>query len=145
MTNKRYDPANLYVYAISSKLFFQIKIERKRHLGNDIVVCVFKEGNTNFTPEIVKSVFNRTYYATTYLLIYTGEMLTSFRLDSFVVVSEEQGGQYYKVGVATKDGVSPYGPALPYPPLIPASELGNFMLTKSKQILYRLCANCCWR
>lgn len=35
------------------------KIERKRHLGNDIVVIVFKEGNTPFLPAICKSVFNR--------------------------------------------------------------------------------------
>ena len=36
------------------------KIERKRHIGNDIVVIIYAEGDFVFTPQICKSVFNRT-------------------------------------------------------------------------------------
>jgi hypothetical protein len=35
------------------------QLERKRHLGNDIVVLVFKEGNTPYVPNTVISEFNR--------------------------------------------------------------------------------------
>jgi hypothetical protein len=35
------------------------QVERKRHLGNDVVVIVFKEGNTPFNPCLIRSHFNR--------------------------------------------------------------------------------------
>ena len=37
----------------------QQQVERKRHLGNDIVVILFKEGNTPFDPLVIRSQFNR--------------------------------------------------------------------------------------
>lgn len=85
------------------------KIERKRHLGNDIVVIVFKEGNTPFLPAICKSVFNHTY----------------------IVVSEwEADANYYQISVTTKDGVKPFGPPFPFPPIIHVDMLREFLLTK---------------
>jgi hypothetical protein len=36
-----------------------VKLERKRHLGNDIVVLIFKEGNTPYIPNTITSEFNR--------------------------------------------------------------------------------------
>ena len=35
------------------------QVERKRHIGNDIVVIIFKEGNTPFDPMCIRSQFNR--------------------------------------------------------------------------------------
>lgn len=35
------------------------QVERKRHLGNDIVLIVFKEGETPFNPLCIHSQFNR--------------------------------------------------------------------------------------
>lgn len=35
------------------------QIDRKRHLGNDIVIIVFKEGTQKFDPTVIKSQFNR--------------------------------------------------------------------------------------
>jgi RAP1 GTPase activating protein 1 len=35
------------------------QVERKRHIGNDIVVIIFKEGNTPFNPSLIRSHFNR--------------------------------------------------------------------------------------
>lgn len=40
-------------------LFILKKIERKRHLGNDIVVIIYMDGKTKFPTGICKSVFNR--------------------------------------------------------------------------------------
>jgi hypothetical protein len=34
------------------------QLERKRHLGNDIVVLIFKEGNTPYLPDTIASDFN---------------------------------------------------------------------------------------
>lgn len=36
-----------------------VKVERKRHLGNDIVVIVFNEGKDGFSPCSIASEFNR--------------------------------------------------------------------------------------
>jgi hypothetical protein len=36
-----------------------MQIQKKRHIGNDIVVLVYKEGKTPFSPDIIKSCFNR--------------------------------------------------------------------------------------
>jgi hypothetical protein len=36
------------------------QLERKRHLGNDIVVIIFVDGTTPFSPSLLKSEFNRT-------------------------------------------------------------------------------------
>lgn len=36
-------------------------VEKKRHIGNDVVVIVFQEGDTPFDPESIKSVFNHVF------------------------------------------------------------------------------------
>lgn len=38
-------------------------MERKRHLGNDVVLIIFRErgNNTPFNPKVIRSQFNRTY------------------------------------------------------------------------------------
>jgi hypothetical protein len=36
------------------------QLERKRHLGNDIVVLIFSDGNTPYLANAIKSEFNRT-------------------------------------------------------------------------------------
>jgi RAP1 GTPase activating protein 1 len=37
------------------------QLERKRHLGNDIVVLIFADGNTPYLANAIKSEFNRTH------------------------------------------------------------------------------------
>lgn len=66
------------------------QLERKRHLGNDIVVIVFKEGDQLYDPNCIKSEFNRIQYFITVIDLTT--------LDIFVVVSKVQQNQrtYYK-------------------------------------------------
>jgi len=43
------------------------QIDRKRHLGNDIVIIVFKEGAQKFDPTVIKSQFNRTCANNSYI------------------------------------------------------------------------------
>ncbi len=40
----------------------QNQVERKRHLGNDVVLIVFRERGQNapFNPRVIRSQFNRT-------------------------------------------------------------------------------------
>jgi hypothetical protein len=37
------------------------RVERKRHLGNDVVVIIFKEGPGAFDPLCIKSHFNHVF------------------------------------------------------------------------------------
>lgn len=37
------------------------RVERKRHLGNDIVVIIFKEGNQPFDPLCLTTHFNHVF------------------------------------------------------------------------------------
>lgn len=37
------------------------RVERKRHIGNDVCVIVFKEGNQPFDPSIMNSHYNRKF------------------------------------------------------------------------------------
>ena len=38
------------------------QVERKRHLGNDVIIIVFKEGEPQFDPIEIKSQFNRLFF-----------------------------------------------------------------------------------
>jgi len=88
------------------------QVERKRHLGNDIIVIIFQDQNsTPYSPDTIHSFYNQVY---------------------FVVRKELIGNKtHYKLGVASKGGVPAYSPSL--------SEIGiyekcsgfrEFLLTK---------------
>jgi hypothetical protein len=51
------------MYHVSTLLPFSAddtqQLERKRHLGNDIVVIIYKEGDTPYAPTTIRSEFNR--------------------------------------------------------------------------------------
>lgn len=78
------------------------QLERKRHLGNDIVVIIFKEGNTPYIPNTISSEFNHV----------------------IVVVQPEFVGDkvMYRLAVGSKDGVPTFGPTLPSNPIF---EVGD--------------------
>jgi hypothetical protein len=81
-------------------------LERKRHLGNDVVVVIFWEGDGEFDPSWVKSQFNHV----------------------FIVVSvdgssiPELGKIRYRVSVTSKEDVPRWKPYLPYPPVFDREE-----------------------
>eukprot|EP01105_Mastigella_eilhardi_P028358 TRINITY_DN927_c1_g2_i6.p2 TRINITY_DN927_c1_g2~~TRINITY_DN927_c1_g2_i6.p2 ORF type:complete len:939 (+),score=152.60 TRINITY_DN927_c1_g2_i6:2656-5472(+) len=90
----------------------QQQVERKRHIGNDIVVFFFKEGDTPFRPELIKSQYN-------YVFI--------------VVKRLDNGG--YRCEVATKAGVLPFKPDVQSPLVFNGREsfplFRDFLLCKA--------------
>ncbi|XP_029086054.1 rap1 GTPase-activating protein 1 isoform X2 [Monodon monoceros] len=88
------------------------QLQRKRHIGNDIVAVVFQDENTPFVPDMIASNF----------------------LHAYVVVQAESGGpdgSLYKVSVTARDDVPFFGPPLPDPAVFrKGPEFQEFLLTK---------------
>ncbi len=88
------------------------QLQRKRHIGNDIVAIVFQDGNTPFTPD----------------------MITSHFLHAYVLVQPVNPGSpntKYKVGVTAKSDVPYFGPSMPSPSVFKnGPRLKEFLLTK---------------
>lgn len=83
------------------------QLQRKRHIGNDIVAIVFQEKNTPFSPDMIASHF----------------------LHAFIVI-QPSTSQSYKISVAARSGVPFFGPALPKNGIIAKQNLKEFLLTK---------------
>lgn len=88
------------------------QLQRKRHIGNDIVAIVFQESNTPFSPDMIASHF----------------------LHAFIVVQPLEPNSpntRYKVSVTARDDVPFFGPTLPNPSVFRKSqEFKEFILTK---------------
>ncbi|XP_057702148.1 rap1 GTPase-activating protein 1 isoform X9 [Corythoichthys intestinalis] len=88
------------------------QLQRKRHIGNDIVAIVFQEENTPFVPDMIQSNF----------------------LHAYAVVQVEDActdNVTYKVSVTARDDVPFFGPALPDPAIFKKGpELREFLFTK---------------
>uniref|UniRef100_A0A0N5C0Z8 Rap-GAP domain-containing protein n=1 Tax=Strongyloides papillosus TaxID=174720 RepID=A0A0N5C0Z8_STREA len=88
------------------------QLQRKRHIGNDIVAIVFQEENTPFCPDLIKSNFLHTY----------------------IVVQPISSGTdncRYSVSVTARNDVPFFGPTLPSPSIFKkGQEFKNFLLTK---------------
>uniref|UniRef100_A0A8C5HHY1 Rap1 GTPase-activating protein 1-like n=1 Tax=Gouania willdenowi TaxID=441366 RepID=A0A8C5HHY1_GOUWI len=88
------------------------QLQRKRHIGNDIVAIVFQEENTPFVPDMIQSNF----------------------LHAYVVVQAEKActdHTCYKVSVTARDDVPFFGPALPDPAIFrKGPEFHEFLFTK---------------
>ena len=65
------------------------QLERKRHIGNDIVAIVFQETETTFNPECITSQFLHTY---------------------LVVAPLNANGTQFKISVMHRDSVPSFGP-----------------------------------
>ncbi|KAF1388068.1 hypothetical protein PFLUV_G00086410 [Perca fluviatilis] len=91
------------------------QLQRKRHIGNDIVALVYQESQTPFLSDVIKSHF----------------------LHCFLVVrriqgpEEKTGETAYQVAVTAREDVPLFGPSLPDPPIFTdRSLLREFLLTK---------------
>uniref|UniRef100_A0A8C7YN48 RAP1 GTPase activating protein n=1 Tax=Oryzias sinensis TaxID=183150 RepID=A0A8C7YN48_9TELE len=83
------------------------QLQRKRHIGNDIVAIVFQEENTPFVPDMIQSNF----------------------LHAYVVVQVENAcsdNVTYKVSVTARDDVPFFGPALPDPAIFKKVYIPDF-------------------
>ena len=79
------------------------QLHKKRHLGNDLVIVVFKEGDQHFDPSCLASHFNHV----------------------FIVISpfKKDGATHYSVQIACKTGVKPVRPFLESPAVYLKDEL----------------------
>jgi len=90
----------------------QQQVERKRQIGNDVVVVVFLDKATNFDPNSLISHF-----------IHVVIAISKVETDDQSLV--------YKMAIACKEGVRPFGPAMPFPAIFPADDIfREFLLTK---------------
>lgn len=95
---------------IPSKSGDKQQIQRKRHIGNDIVCIVFVQGNQPFNPTAIKSQF----------------------LHVFIVVNQLED-QVWKVEIVSVKDVPSFGPSLPPSSLFyNEKELESFLVTKCK-------------
>ncbi|CAD5215999.1 unnamed protein product [Bursaphelenchus xylophilus] len=88
------------------------QLQRKRHIGNDIVAIIFQEENTPFSPDFIASNF----------------------LHAYIVVQPIDSGTdrtKYRVSVTARDDVPFFGPTLPAPSIFrKGQDFRNFLLTK---------------
>lgn len=88
------------------------QLQRKRHVGNDIVAIVFQDANTPFSPDMIASHF----------------------LHAFIVIQPLEPNTpntRYKVSVTARDDVPFFGPTLPNPAVFQKGpEFKEFLLTK---------------
>lgn len=89
------------------------QLQRKRHIGNDIIAIIFQDENTPFCPSSIRSSF----------------------LHIFIVVQVEEAyskNTRYKITVTSKEDVPEFGPSLPNPSVFSKNDplLRDFLLTK---------------
>uniref|UniRef100_A0A672N1X8 Rap-GAP domain-containing protein n=1 Tax=Sinocyclocheilus grahami TaxID=75366 RepID=A0A672N1X8_SINGR len=104
------------MFHVSTKLPFTEgdiqQLQRKRHIGNDIVAAIFQEEPTPFVPDMIASNF----------------------LHAYVLVQAENpctDHTTYKVSVTAREDVPPFGPPLPNPAVFKKGpEFREFLLTK---------------
>lgn len=104
------------MFHVSTLLPFTVgdtqQLQRKRHIGNDIVAIIFQEENTPFSPDMIASNF----------------------LHGFIVVQPIDpctDKVRYRVSVTARDDVPFFGPTLPAPSIFrKGQEFRNFLLTK---------------
>ncbi|XP_069560428.1 rap1 GTPase-activating protein 1-like isoform X4 [Brachyistius frenatus] len=88
------------------------QLQRKRHIGNDIVAIVFQEENTPFVPDMIASNFLHGYVVVQVVNCCSDNVL-------------------YKVSVTARDDVPFFGPALPNPAIFKKGpEFHEFLFTK---------------
>ncbi|KAG5856297.1 hypothetical protein ANANG_G00006520 [Anguilla anguilla] len=93
------------------------QLQRKRHIGNDIVALVYQEGPAPFISDIISSHFLHCF-------IVVRRMPKGSR-------GEEAKGATFQVSVTAREDVPPFGPPLPDPPIFTECPgFREFLLTK---------------
>ncbi|KAI1242153.1 hypothetical protein IHE44_0005670 [Lamprotornis superbus] len=97
---------------IMTVVMAKVVLQRKRHIGNDIVAIIFQDESTPFVPDMIASNFLHAYVVVQLTLSTTGDTL-------------------YKVSVTARDDVPFFGPPLPNPAIFKKSaEFREFLLVK---------------
>ncbi|KAF8790816.1 Rap1 GTPase-activating protein 1 like protein [Argiope bruennichi] len=88
------------------------QLQRKRHIGNDVVAIIFQDENTPFMPTMIASHFLHTF-----VVVQAIEPLTPHTR--------------YRVSVTCREDVPFFGPPLPNPPILKKSSVfRTFLLSK---------------
>lgn len=117
------------------------QIERKRKIGNDLVVIVFKEGgDTPFPPDCICTHFTRIlcniFFANT-----SQKFLQSCNLKVKSTIGKQTLYSHaviqFRLAMASKRGVMPFGPFLKQPPIYERSKsFRDFLVIKSMSYLF---------
>ncbi|XP_039613083.1 rap1 GTPase-activating protein 2-like isoform X5 [Polypterus senegalus] len=104
------------MFHVSTKLPFTEgdaqQLQRKRHIGNDIVAVVFQEESTPFVPDMIASNFLHAY-----IVVQVKDPCTE--------------NTTYKVAVTAREDVPSFGPPLPNPAMFKKGlDFREFLLTK---------------
>jgi len=110
------------MFHVATMLPFQVKddqkVERKRHIGNDVVVLIFKDRSDNedyFDPKILTSHFNSVFFI-------VSPHFTNKNFDGYIL------------NVVNKSGIMPYPPFFetdtPFFPKEKSKEFIDFLLLK---------------
>jgi len=94
-------------------------ISKKRHIGNDVVVFVFKDSDdtTPFSPTMFKSHYNHIFFVI--------QPHKNRRDKNGKVIKQ------YRLAIVAKEGVPTFGPPLPYPPVFEKDAyFRQFLLAK---------------
>nr|CAD2176301.1 unnamed protein product [Meloidogyne enterolobii] len=98
------------------------QLQRKRHIGNDIVAIVFQEKNTPFCPEMIQSNFLHSY-----LVIQPIENNNNDTNNN----NNSPQNLYFRVSISARNDVPPFGPPMPSTIITGnKEELRAFILTK---------------
>ncbi|GAM26221.1 hypothetical protein SAMD00019534_093960, partial [Acytostelium subglobosum LB1] len=88
---------NEIMFHVSTLLPFNVKdkqqLERKRHIGNDIVVIVFQDGDTVYRPTTISS----------------RQVLVVLVVKAVKIDNE----RFYRLAIVSRDAVPEFGPAMP--------------------------------
>jgi len=93
------------------------QIERKRHLGNDVVVVAFHECKslTEFTPWHASTI--TTKYIHVYVVVHAIPLTEEEKQHPPSLDGSDIGNVKYRVAILKRESVPEFGPPLPLPPI----------------------------
>ncbi|KAJ1332817.1 hypothetical protein BSLG_008446 [Batrachochytrium salamandrivorans] len=98
------------------------QIERKRHIGNDIINIVYLDGDAQFDPSTIRSQFTHIF------IVVKEEKLENAAVDG---VSPPESRVGYRVSVGSNVDVMRFGPQLPEPSIfVNTDEFREFLFCK---------------